>query len=169
MRITEFVSTRIPQSGECRVPAVAFGAFGPWSALFALVLHRQASLAMKWPVVPGTIKLSDIEQYRAARQNDGSARRGHVPAKGVYAYQYNNIAYTNVHATLASKRRRRTSSWLVRKSTADYQDGASVKVWVNPDNPSQATLEPRAGFVLGAMAVAAAIWGVAYYRDGAAS
>ena len=35
----------------------------------------------------------------------------------------------------------------MRKSTTDYQDGASVKVWVNPDNPSQATLEPRTSFV----------------------
>ena len=79
-----------------------------------------------------------------------------------YTYAYNNIAYTNVHASLASSVAS-TSSWLVRKSTTDYQDGAAVKVWVNPDNPSQATLEPRAGFVWVLWLVAAAIWGVAYY------
>ena len=28
-----------------------------------------------------------------------------------------------------------------------FQDGASVKVWVNPVNPSEATLNPRAPFV----------------------
>jgi hypothetical protein len=51
----------------------------------------------------------------------------------------------------------------VRKSTTDYKDGASVKVWVNPANPSQATLEPRAGFVWVLWLAAVAVWGVAYY------
>jgi hypothetical protein len=159
--ITEFVTTRIPQQGNAAA-AVAFGAFGTVIALFALVLHRQASLAMKWPVVTGTIKLSDIEQYRAARQDDGSGTRVMYQHRVSYTYQYNNITYTNAHATLASSVAS-TSSWLVRKSTTDYKDGASVKVWVNPDNPSQATLEPRAGFVWVLWLAVAAILGVAYY------
>jgi hypothetical protein len=158
---TEFVTTRIPQQGNAAA-AVAFGAFGTVIALFALILHRQASLAMKWPVVTGTIKLSDIEQYRAARQDDGSGTRVMYQRRVSYTYQYNNITYTNAHATLASSVAS-TSSWLVRKSTTDYKDGASVKVWVNPDNPSQATLEPRAGFVWVLWLAAAAILGVAYY------
>jgi uncharacterized protein DUF3592 len=159
--ITEFVTTRIPQQGNAAA-AVAFSAFGTVIALFALVLHRQASLAMKWPVVTGTIKLSDIEQYRAARQDDGSGTRVMYQRRVSYAYKYNNITYTNAHATLASSVAS-TSSWLVRKSTTDYKDGASVKVWVNPGNPSQATLEPRAGFVWVLWLAAAAILGVAYY------
>jgi len=160
-QITEFVSTRIPHQGNAAA-SVAFGAFGTAVALFALVLHRQASLAMKWPVVTGTIKLSDIEQYRAVLQ-DGSSRAQTMYQRRVsYTYQYNNLTYTNTHATLASSVAS-TSSWLVRKSTTDYKNGASVKVWVNPDNPSQATLEPRAGFVWVLWLSAAAIWGVAYY------
>jgi len=160
-QITEFVSTRIPHQGNAAA-SVAFGAFGTAVALFALVLHRQASLAMKWPVVTGTIKLSDIEQYRAVLQ-DGSSRAQTMYQRRVsYTYQYNNLTYTNTHATLASSVAS-TSSSLVRKSTTDYKNGASVKVWVNPDNPSQATLEPRAGFVWVLWLSAAAIWGVAYY------
>ena len=159
--ITEFVTTRIPQRGNAAA-AVAFGAFGTAVALFALVLHRQASLAMKWPVVTGTIKLSDIEQYRAARLDDGSGTRVMYQRKVSYTYKYNNLTYTGTHATLASSVAS-TSSWLVRKSTTDYKDGASVQVWVNPDNPAQATLQPRAGFVWVLWLSAAAIWGVAYY------
>ena len=79
-----------------------------------------------------------------------------------YTYTYNGVSYTNMHASLASNVAS-TSSWLVRKSTTIYQNGASVKVWVNPDNPSQATLEPRASFVWVLWLTAAAIWGVAYY------
>ena len=159
--ITEFVTARIPQQGNAAA-AVAFGAFGTVIALFALVLHRQASLAKKWPMVSGTIKLSDIEQYRAARQDGGTGSRIMYQRRVSYTYKYDNLTYTNNHATLASSVAS-SSSWLVRKTTTDYKDGASVKVWVNPANPSQATLQPRAGFVWVLWLAAAAIWGVAYY------
>jgi Protein of unknown function (DUF3592) len=159
--LTEFVTTQIPRQGNAAA-AVAFGAFGTVIALFALTLHRQASLAMKWPVVTGTIKLSDIEQYRAVRQDGGTGSRVMYQRRVSYTYKYNNLTYTNSHATLASSVAS-SSNWLVRKSTTDYRNGASVKVWVNPDNPSQATLEPRAGFVWVLWLSAAAIWGVAYY------
>jgi Protein of unknown function (DUF3592) len=160
-QITEFVTTRIPQQGNAAA-SVAFGAFGSAVALFALVLHRQASLAMKWPVVSGTIKLSDIEQYRAAPK-DGSSRAQTMYQRRVsYTYKYNNLTYTNTHATLASSVAS-SSNWLVRKSTTDYKNGASVNLWVNPENPTQATLEPRAGFVWVLWLAAVATWGVAYY------
>jgi len=160
-QITEFVTTRIPQQGNAAA-SVAFGAFGTAIALFALVLHRQASLAMKWPVVSGTIKLSDIEQYRAARTEGGARGQVMYQRRVSYTYNYNDLTYTNTHATLASSVAS-TSSWLVKKSTRDYTNGASVKVWVNPDNPAQATLEPRAGFVWVLWIAAVAIWGIAYY------
>jgi ribosomal protein L21E len=160
-QITEFVSTRIPHQGKAAA-SVAFGAFGTAVALFALVLHRQASLAMKWPVVTGTIKLSDIEQYRATPKDGRSRGQTMYQRRVAYTYKYNNLTYTNTHATLASSVAS-TSSWLVRKSTTDYKKGATVKVWVNPGNPSQATLEPRTGFVWLLWLAAAAIWGVAYY------
>jgi Protein of unknown function (DUF3592) len=160
-QITEFVTTRIPQQGNAAA-SVAFGAFGTAIALFALVLHRQASLARKWPVVSGTIKLSDIEQYRAAPKDGASRGQTMFQRKVSFTYTYNNISYTSAHARLASSVAS-TSSWLVRKSTTDYQNGAAVKVWVNPGNPSEATLEPRTGFVWVLWLAALAIWGVAYY------
>ncbi|MDI1267277.1 MAG: DUF3592 domain-containing protein [bacterium] len=159
-QLTEFVTTRIPKSGN-GAAAVAFGAFGTAIALFALAFHRQAALARKWPVVSGTIKLSDIEQYRTAPK-DGSSSKTMYQRKVSYTYRYNYLSYTGVHATLASSFAS-TSSWLVRKSVAGYQNGAAVKVWVNPANPSQATLDPSVGFVWVIWISAFAIWGVAYY------
>jgi hypothetical protein len=160
-QITEFVSSRIPQQGNAAA-SVAFGAFGTAVALFALLVHRQAALAMKWPVVTGTIKLSDIEQYRAAPKDGSSRGQTMYQRKVSFTYTYNNISYTSVHARLASSVAS-TSNWLVRKSTTDYQNGATVKVWVNPGNPSEATLEPRTGFVWVLWLAAAAVWGIAYY------
>ena len=103
--ITEFVTTRIPQQGNAAA-AVAFGAFGTVIALFALALHRQASLAMKWPVVTGTIKLVRHRAVpcRAAGRRFG-ARQIMYQRKVSYTYQYNNLTYTNTHATLGEQRR----------------------------------------------------------------
>ena len=159
-RLTEFVSTRLGHP-EVSAAVVAFGAFGFVVMLFALAAQRQASRAKKWPVVSGTIKMSDIEQYRAA-SSDG--RRGPLMHRRQvsYTYAYNNVSYTNVHASLTTNVAS-TSSWLVRKFTPAYRDGATVQVYVNPGNPSQATLDPRAGFVWLLWLVALAIWGVAYY------
>src|SRR5206468_5566952 len=61
-QITEFASKHLTNS-KVSPFVVAMSAFGFMIALFGQALHRQASLAMKWPVVSGTVKLSDIEQY----------------------------------------------------------------------------------------------------------
>ena len=124
---------------------IAFGAFGFVIALFALALQKQASLAKKWPVVPGTIKLSGLEQYRAASTDSGHRGQVMYQRKVSYTYTYNGNSYTGMHASLASNVAS-SSGWLVSKFTKAYQDGAPVKVWVNPNNPSEATLEQGIGF-----------------------
>lgn len=141
---------------------IAFGVFGFVIALFALAFQRQARLAGKWPVVTGTIELSGLEQYRAARTDDG--RRGQVmyQRKVLYTYIYQGNSYTGTHASLASNVAS-SSDWLTRKFTPPYQDGAEVKVWVNPDNPSEATLEPRAPLAWFLWLLVVAFAGLAYY------
>jgi hypothetical protein len=144
-RLSEFVATRLvnPKTGPL---VIAFGAFAFVVALFALALQRQASAAKRWPVVAGTIKMSGIEQYRAAPDRD-STRRGEVmyQRQVSYTYRFNDIAYTNVAASLATGFSS-NSGWLVRKFTTAYQDGSTVQVYVNPANPSEAVLNPRARF-----------------------
>ena len=76
-RITEFVSARLANP-QMSVPVVALAAFGLVAALFALALRRQSALAKTWPVVPGTIKLSGLDEYRAAPERARPARRDHV-------------------------------------------------------------------------------------------
>ena len=53
----------------------------------------------------------------------------------------------------------------MRKFTTAYQDGAGVNVYVNPLNPSEATLNPRGGvFIIWILAVlAVGFWGLAYF------
>ena len=88
--------------------------------------------------------MSDVEQYRAAPS------KNHVRGPMMYqrqvwfAYRFNNVAYSRVEARFATGVNS-TRGWLMGKFTTAYQDGASVNVYVNPANPSEATLGPRAG------------------------
>lgn len=155
-RISEFASARLANP-QMSVPVVALAAFGLVAVLFALVLRQQAAQARKWPVVPGTIKLSGLDEYRAAPSESG--RRGSImyERKVSYTYRFKDVAYTSVHASLSSNVRA-TSPWVLRLFGMNYQDGASVKVWVNPANPSEATLDPRVPFGWLLWLAALALW-----------
>lgn len=160
-RITDFLSTHLPHP-EKSGAVVAFGGFATLIALFALAMHRQAWLAKRWPVVNGTIKLSELERYRASADDDGSRGSMMVRSKVLYTYSYERQNYTGTQSDLTRKVSS-TSNWLVRKSGNGYASGDRVKVWVNPANPSQATLNPSARGVWILWLAAFAIWGVAWY------
>jgi hypothetical protein len=142
-RLTEFVAARLAHP-KLSPMVIVLGAFGCVIALFALAMRRGMSLAKTWPVVSGIIKMSDVEQYRAA------PTKNHVRGPVMYcrqvsfAYTYNDVAYSRVEASLATGVNS-TSGWIARKFMTAYQDGASVNVYVNPANPSEATLNPREG------------------------
>jgi hypothetical protein len=144
-QLTEFVSARLANP-KLSPMVVVLGIFGSVSALFAMAMQRGASLAKRWPVVPGTIRMSDVQQYRAAPTRFA---RGPVmyQRQVSYAYRYNDVAYSFVETSLATVENSR-SGWFARKFTTAYQDGASVNVYVNPANPSEATVNPRAGWYI---------------------
>jgi hypothetical protein len=162
-RLTAFVSTRLVNP-KFSPMVVVFGAFGLVIALFALAMRRQSQLAKHWPVVPGIIRMSDVQQYRNAPSKDGVRGEVMYQRQASVAYTYNDVAYTCVEGSLASGANS-TSGWLLRKFTTAYQDGASANVYVNPANPSEATLNPRGGvfiiWILGGLALA--FWGLAYF------
>ncbi|HEX7882144.1 MAG TPA: DUF3592 domain-containing protein, partial [Afipia sp.] len=160
-KLTDFVSTKLVNP-EVSGVTVALGAFGSVIALFAWGLHRQASLAKKWPVVPGRIKTSGLEQFRG--KADEGRSRGPIMfrAKISYDYRYQNADYTGFVASMSGQVSS-TSDWGVQRFVKKYRDGQTVDVYVNPQNPSEAVLEPR---VTGAWILwlsAIAIWGLAYY------
>lgn len=159
-RISEFVSARLTNP-QMSVPVVALAAFGLAAALFALVLRRQSALAASWPMVPGTIKLSGLDEYRAAPSDSG--RRGSImyERKVSYSYRFKDVAYTGVHGSFSSNSPT-TSPWVLRLFGMHFSDGASVKVWVNPTNPSEATLNPRAPFGWLLWLIALGLWAGAY-------
>ena len=52
---------------------------------------------------------------------------------------------------------------MARKFLKSWHDGASVKVYVDPANPAEATLEPGASFVWVIWICVAGFWTAAYY------
>lgn len=159
-RITEFVSAHLANP-QMSVPVVALAGFGLVAALFALVLRRQSALAKTWPIVPGVIKLSGLEEYRAAPSDSGQRGSVMYERKVSYSYRFKDVTYTGVHGSFSSNSKT-TSRWMLRLFGMDFQDGASVEVWVNPVNPSEAILNPRAPFAWLLWLIAAGLWTVAY-------
>ena len=90
------------------------------------------------------------------------AGRGCIERKVSFAYRFNDIAYTSVHASFSSNSPT-TSPWVLRLRGMDFQDGAGVKVFVNPANPSEATLDPRVKFGWLLWVVALGLWAGAYW------
>jgi hypothetical protein len=134
---------------------VGFGAFGVVIALMAWAAQRQASMARRWPVVPGIIKLSAMEEYHQASEV-GEPRGAEMFGKRVtYSYSYQNVRYTNECARVAANTPS-ASSKMLEKLMSRYQDGAAVEVYVNPDNPAEATLDAR-----GDGRIAYVLWGIA--------
>ena len=162
-RLNGFVATLLAHPKYSPM-VVVFGAFGLVIALFALAMRRQSQLAKHWPVVPGTIRMSDVQQYRNAPSKDGVRGVVMYQRQASFAYSYNDVAYTGIAGSVATGASS-TQGWLMRKFTTAYQDGAGVNVYVNPLNPSEATLNPRGGvfiiWILGGLALA--FWGLAYF------
>jgi hypothetical protein len=83
-QLTEFVSARLANP-KLSPMVVVLGVFGSVLALFAMAMQRGASLAKRWPVVPSTIKMSDVQQYRAAPTRFA---RGPVMYQQQVSYEY---------------------------------------------------------------------------------
>jgi hypothetical protein len=160
-RLSEFLSVRLVDPKVSPL-VMAFGAFGVVMALFALAVQKQQRLAMKWPVVTGTISMSDVEQYRAAPSEQGSRGVVMYQREVSYSYRFNDVAYTGIEARFATGRNS-TSGWLMGRFMKAYQDGSVVKVYVNPLNPSEATLNPRTGFAWVLWLLSAMFAGLTYY------
>jgi Protein of unknown function (DUF3592) len=124
---------------------VGFGAFAFVIAWFALAMQRQASVSKHWPVVPGTIKLSELEEYREAvpegEYREGTEMFGKTMA---FTYSYQDVSYTNECARVGSETEA-SANKLMQRLMARYQDGATVEIHVNPDNPAEATLDVKQG------------------------
>lgn len=153
-KIYQYVAGHVARP-DLSVMVVVFGGFGFLIALFALAVQRQASTAKRWPVVSGTIKLSKMEQYHAATGLGGGRGVEMFGKRMFYTYSYQNVSYTNECARVAGETPS-ASDKMLQRLLSRYQDGASVEVHVNPDNPAEASIDAGGGG-----AIIYVLWGIA--------
>lgn len=141
---------------------IAFGAFGTLVALFAIGLQRMAAKQRAWPVVDGKIVQSEVEEF--AGKTDSGRPQTMYRSRISWSYRFNNIDYRGGNQTSGPQVTSNMEGF-AKRAAAKYPLGKSVKVYVNPANPSEATLNPSAWYVWLLWAVAFAVWGVAYYAS----
>ena len=142
---------------------IAFGAFGTVVALFALGMQRMAAKAKQWPVVQGKIVQSEVEEFRG-KSEDGHTGSMMYRTKVAFAYRYNSIDYRCGKESMGGSVSSNIEG-VAKRALAKYPRGKSVQVWVNPQNPSEATLDPGARGVWIIWLSAVAILGVAVYAS----
>ncbi|MBN9594915.1 MAG: DUF3592 domain-containing protein [Afipia sp.] len=160
-KLTDFVSTQLPRP-QMSAMTVALGAFGAVIALFAVGLHRHAALARKWPVVKGKIRTSGLERFRAKAEDDGSRGQIMFRANISYSYRYENMDYTGLVVSMNGQVSS-TSDWGMQRYVKKYPEGAMVDVYVNPQNPTESVLEPRAKAAWFLWVAVAVIWALACF------
>lgn len=142
--------------------AVALGAFGAVAGLIALAIQRHARQARHWPTVKGTIRTSGLDRFRARADDSGSRGPIMFRAKISYTYSYQNVAYTgdvvSMNGQVSS-----TSDWGMQRYVRKYPEGGVVDVYVNPANPSDSVLEPRARGIWVVWIIVAVLWAMAAF------
>ena len=141
---------------------IAFGAFGTMVALFAFGMQRLAAKAKKWPVVQGKIVQSEVEEFEG--KTDSGRSQTMYRSRISYTYRYNSIDYRGGNQTSGAQVVSNMEGF-AKRALARYPRGKTVQVWVNPQNPSEATLDPSAHFVWIIWLSAIAILGVAVYAS----
>lgn len=156
-KLTEFASTRIANASM----VVALIVFGAVAGLIGWAIQRHANLAKGWPVAKGRIVTSSLEEFRAA-SDDG--RRGSMMYKGEtsYAYAFNGVNYTGTVVSPGSEMSS-SSRGAARRWMKPYSDGQAVDVHVNPANPAESVLRPRAQGLWVIWISVAGIWALAAF------
>lgn len=146
---------------DADVPVTLFAAgFGLAALVFFLAYRRRLGRANAWPVVPGEIVESRIEERGSL--NSGSRHRTYVPiVEFRYAVAGNSYASRQVAIGLEMSGSRAVADKIVGR----YPLGAQVEVHYDPANPSEAALEnpTRASWVL--LGIAAACLAIALYTS----
>ncbi len=152
------VQTSMPRA-EVPVMLCAVG-FGLVTLLFFVGYRRYLMRANAWPVVPGRVTVSRVEQRAAS--GDGSNRRSYA-AVVEFRYEVGGLHFSSRQIALGLTTSGSRSA--ADKVAARYPVGATVEVHYDPANPSQAALENPTGTSWLLFGAAMASFGVALYAS----
>lgn len=156
-KLTQLASTHVANAPL----TIAISSFGAIVALVALGIQRQARQVRFWPVAQGVIRMSGIEQLDRAESN---VERPPIRLRLriSYSYRFKGKEHSGTVATVTlevkSMSDRALQPWMQR-----YPDGKSLAVYVNPENPAESVLEPRARGIWLMWAIAAVLFALATF------
>lgn len=128
---------------ERAIPVAALAAMAAFIGLIAFALKRQVEAARSWPTVDGVVESSRIERFRMQTGVTNSSLSRFFKADTVYAYRVGTVEYKGSRLRFGG-RFYATFSLFARNQVENYPPGTKVTVYYNPENHSEAVLEPVA-------------------------
>lgn len=131
-------SVKMDRAGLAPQMAVFFLFFGLVSAAMNWFFIRKDLAASKWPSVEGRIVSSSIAS--GLRSGKGVSSRWYRPSVS-YEFQVGGASPAFKGTEISSIITSSTDEGWARSVIASYPTGAKVRVFYNPENPSEALLE----------------------------
>jgi len=128
---------------------IALVAFGLVAALFAEGLRRSVNRTKSWPAVPGRIETAEVEQFEGTIGSDSRGRRPQTLYRSnvLYSYTVGGRTYRGSkigsHGTVTAN-----VASMARNTVAAFKVGEPVTVHYDPNNPSDAVVNPAMPRVL---------------------
>lgn len=113
----------------------------------ALIERQTAAASRNWPAVQGRVVSSEV--VVASQTSGGGTRRTSYRALIKYSYQVGTARFESVRVSFmgwgsSAGTMQRSDKSAARSDANRYPRGAEVKVFYNPQDPSEAVLEPGA-------------------------
>jgi hypothetical protein len=116
------------------------GVFGLFLGVMGIITIISGGKQKKWPTVNGRVLASRLEEKRE-EVHDEERTRPRVGFAAVVEYEYIHQGERCTASTLSMAEKQYARS-LAQKVIDKYPVGTTVKVYVNPENPVEAVLEP---------------------------
>ncbi len=147
-----------------RAVAVAgFAGLAVFIGLIVFAIKRQVDAAQSWPTVEGVIESAELESFRERLNpmNPGKSRKPFFRADIVYRYRVGSVDFKGSRLFFGG-RFYATFAYFSRNRVEAYPPGRKVTVYYNPENASEAVLQPAAeglwtAVVLAVLLVAGAV------------
>ncbi|SFD17894.1 Protein of unknown function [Bosea sp. CRIB-10] len=146
---------------DADVPVMLFaGLFGAAALLFFVGHKRYLARANAWPITPGEVVSSTVEQRRSTE--NGKARTTYLPVvEFAYTVEGNRLHSRQVKLGLEVSGSESLAQGIVDR----YPAGAAVEVHYDPQDPSNAALENPTGTNWILLGVALACFAIALYAS----
>jgi hypothetical protein len=139
-RLYDFMLTALPRPERAGF-VLALSAFGLVAGLIILAIRRTVTETMRWPVVPGIVEKSEVQEFEGTIGDDRKLQTLYR-TDIVYSYAVRGKTY---RGTRLGTQAEITANFRgsADKAVARFKVGQAVQVSYNPKNASDALVDPR--------------------------